>query len=246
MSLRVVARELTQGLVQLLYPGLCHLCGQALPAEQTHFCAVCRSALTTDPFATCPRCAATVGPHVPLEDGCVHCRGVHFHFERAIRLGLYDGLLRDGILRLKHATGEGLADVLGALWASHAEGQLRSLGAGVIVPVPLHWLRRWRRGYNQSAALAHALAERLGLPCHPAWLRRTRATPRQTRQAPSDRPANVRGAFASRRSAGLTGKTVLLVDDVLTTGSTCSEAARALREAGAGRVVVAVLARSHG
>jgi predicted amidophosphoribosyltransferase len=112
--------------------------------------------------------------------------------------------------------------------------------------VPLHWRRRLARGYDQSAALARGLAARLGLPCATAVLRRIRNTPMQTLQTASGRPGNVRGAFRPRRPGALQGKAVLLMDDVMTTGSTANEAARALRESGAGRVVVAVLARSHG
>jgi predicted amidophosphoribosyltransferase len=110
----------------------------------------------------------------------------------------------------------------------------------------LHWLRRWRRGYNQSAALARGIATRLGLPCHPSWLRRIRNTPQQTHQTPAGRKANVRGAFRTRPGAPVRGRTILLVDDVMTTGVTASEAARALRAGGASRVVVAVLARAQG
>jgi ComF family protein len=109
---------------------------------------------------------------------------------------------------------------------------------------PPLWRRRWWRGYNQSEALARPLAARLGLACHPSALRRIRNTPQQTTQTATARLDNVRNAFRAR--AGLTGRTVLLVDDVMTTGSTVAEATRALRRAGARRVVVAVLARAHG
>jgi ComF family protein len=149
------------------------------------------------------------------------------------------------ILRLKQSSGEMLADFLGELWAEHAASKLKELGPDVIIPVPLHWWRRWTRGYNQSETLARALARHLGLPFRPHWLRRVRNTPRQTSQAPSGRRDNVKNAFRARSTASLRGKTVLLVDDVLTTGSTCSEAARALRAAGAGRVVATILAHSQ-
>jgi predicted amidophosphoribosyltransferase len=145
---------------------------------------------------------------------------------------------------MKHTSGEGIAEVLGNLWAEHAGPQLRALGAGVVIPVPLHWWRRLARGYNQSETLARSLATALHLPCHPRWLRRVRATPKQTQQTPAGRWDNVRGSFRARPRAALRGVSVLLVDDVLTTGGTASEAARALRAAGAARVVVAVLA--HG
>jgi ComF family protein len=210
------------------------------------FCAACRVTLTTDPFETCPRCAGTVGPFAHCEDGCSRCRNVPYEFERAVRLGPYDGLLREMILRLKHPTGQMLADLLGDLWAEQAGPKLRALGAEVVIPVPLHWWRRFARGYNQSEALARALAHHLSLPCRSGWLRRVRNTPQQTRQTPAGRRENVKNAFRARPRAALRGKTVLLVDDVLTTGSTCSEAARALRAAGAARVVAAVLAHSQG
>lgn len=243
---RALGRELTRGLIQLLYPGTCVVCGQPLPPDQDHFCRGCRATLTADPHAVCPRCAGTVGPFVSLEEGCSHCRGSAFHFESVLRLGPYEGALRDVILRLKHESGEGLADLLGALWAAHAESRLRDLHADGIVPVPLHWRRYWRRGYNQSESLARALAARLHVPCRPRWLRRIRNTPQQTAQSSAARAENVRGAFQGRPRPELRGQTILLVDDVLTTGSTASEAARALRRAGAGRVVVAVLARAQG
>jgi predicted amidophosphoribosyltransferase len=86
----------------------------------------------------------------------------------------------------------------------------------------------------------------LRLPCRPRWLRRIRHTPKQTEQTPAARRENVKGAFRAARGGALAGQAVLLVDDVMTTGSTVSEAARALRDAGARQVVVAVLARAHG
>ncbi len=246
-TLRSAGWQLARGLLELVYPSTCFVCGQFLPAEQANFCTRCRSALTTDPFPCCPRCAGTVGPYVHLEGGCTACRDQSFHFECVVRLGPYDGLLRQVILRLKHASGEGLAEVLGELWASHLEKRLRDLKVDVIVPVPLHWWRRWTRGYNQSEVLARAIAHRLHIPCKPGWLRRIRNTPQQFKQTGATaRHENVRKAFSARTWAALRGKTILLVDDVLTTGSTASDAARALRIAGAARIVVAVLAGGHG
>jgi ComF family protein len=147
---------------------------------------------------------------------------------------------------MKHRSGELLAEVVGALWAEQTEARLREVRADIVVPVPLHWRRRLARGYNQSEALARAVADRLGLPCRPSLLRRVRHTPQQTQQSPAGRRDNVRGAFAARLGRAFAGKSILLVDDVMTTGSTASEAARALREDGAARVVVAVLARAQG
>jgi ComF family protein len=162
-----------------------------------------------------------------------------------MRLGPYEGLLREVILRLKHSAGEGLAESVGRLWAIHSQSRFRELRPDFIVPVPLHWWRRWQRGYNQSETLARAVAAALRIPFRKSWLRRIRNTPRQVDQTATDRRTNVRGAFRSRLRPEARGKTILLVDDVLTTGTTASEAARALRAAGAARIVVAVLAHSQ-
>jgi ComF family protein len=185
-----------------------------------------------------------VGPFANVENGCLLCRDSTFHFQRTLRLGPYDGLLRDLILRMKYSSGEALAEMLGELWAEHAGQELRALGVAVVIPVPLHWRRRWTRGYNQSEALARSLAYRLGLPCRPRWLRRIRHTPFQTQRSATERRENVKGVFQSRAGEQLKGRSILLVDDVLTTGSTASEAARALIAAGGREVTVAVLA--HG
>jgi len=186
-----------------------------------------------------------VGPYVNLAGGCTLCRNEHFAFDSVLRLGRYEGLLRDVVLRLKHHSGAGLAEALGDLWADHAASQLRAAAIEVIIPVPLHWWRRWRRGYNQSEALAQALARILGVPCRPSWLSRGRATSVQHYQpSASARRENVRDAFHTRYGASIKGRKILLIDDVMNTGSTAHEAARPLRAAGAASIVVAVLARA--
>jgi ComF family protein len=239
--LRPFFRDLGRGLLHLAYPGVCMLCTRPTAIGAGDFCGDCRNELVVDPHATCQRCASTVGPNLQTGPDCVRCRGVPFGFERVIRLGPYEGLRRDAILRMKHGYNEGLAEAIGELWTTEAMGPLRAVGAGAVVPIPLHWRRRWTRGYNQAAALARALASGLRLPCHERWLRRVKATPFQSGGRDARR-ANVRGAFQAATDPRLRGLTVLLVDDVLTTGSTASVAARALRAAGAARVVVAVLA----
>lgn len=242
-SLIRAGKTFTRGLVHLLYPNTCWGCGRDLPEDQTGFCLPCRTAMTTDPHPTCPRCSSSVGPFVNLEDGCSQCRNVSFSFDRVYRLGPYEGILREVILRLKSWHGEGLAEVVGKLWAEQMEARLRAEKPDVVVPVPLHWRKHWQRGYNQSQTLARVLAKHLRLPCR-RWLRRIRATPQQRAQTQSARRENVRDAFRACQGLRLEGKNVLLVDDVLTTGSTASEAARALRSARPARIIVAVLAHA--
>jgi ComF family protein len=241
-----VGRGLLAGARDLVYPACCLLCGDPLPEGRPHFCPACQEGLFTDLHPNCPRCAGTVGPYAVRERRCPACREEAFSFEQAIRLGPYDGLLREVILRVKHQRGEGLAELLGELWAGRAAARFAALRIDVIVPVPLHWLRRWQRGYNQSAALSRGLSATLGVPCQPSGLRRVRHTSLQPNQSPAGRKANVRGAFRARAEPALRGRSVLLVDDVMTTGATADVAAGALIRAGAARVVVAVLARAQG
>jgi ComF family protein len=155
----------------------------------------------------------------------------------------YDGLLREQILRMKKPTGEMLAELMGDLFAAAVGPRVKECQPDMVLPIPLHWRRRWSRGFNQSERLAEGVAAYLGIPCRPRWLRRTRATADQVQQTPAGRRDNVKNAFAAR-TGQLKDKTVLIIDDVLTTGSTASEAARALKQAGAAKVWVAVLA--HG
>jgi ComF family protein len=243
--LTATGRHLLAGAQDLVYPACCFLCERRLPAGSPHFCPNCHQKLFTDPHPCCPRCAGTIGPFALIDGRCRACRDESLAFEQAVRLGPYDGLLREVILRLKHQTGEVLAELLGEYWADAAAARFAQLQCDVIVPVPLHWIRRWRRGYNQSASLGRGLSMRLGIP-RQSWLRRVRNTPEQTKQTLAGRRANVRGAFRVRSGVALQGRSVLLVDDVMTTGATAGEAARVLRKSGASRVAVAALARAHG
>jgi ComF family protein len=145
---------------------------------------------------------------------------------------------------MKSSDGEALAEMLGRVFCEVAGGRIRTLGVDTVVPVPAHWRRQWSRGYNQAAAIAREIATGLGARFESRLLRRVRHTAQQLLLTATARRENVRGVFRVRRGASPGGKRILLVDDVMTTGSTASEAARTLRAAGAEWVVVAVLARA--
>jgi ComF family protein len=158
----------------------------------------------------------------------------------------YEGLLREVILRTKQWTGEDLAEVIAAIWAKTLAPRLAPLQPDVTIPIPLHWTRRWRRGFNSCDLLAQSLARELGIAFSANSLRRIRATASQTEQpSASARRDNVKHAFQSHHGEHLLGKTILLIDDVLTTGSTASEAARALRVHKPKAIYVAVMAHDR-
>ncbi len=244
--MRRLVAEFTHNLSRLLYPNSCLICDarEADPAEFRHgVCNSCFRSVTADPFDTCPWCAQTVGPHTDTTKGCPECRGTPLGFDRAIRLGPYDGQLREAVLRTKVLAGEGLADMFGRIFAEVRGEDIRTAKVDLVAPVPLHWWRKWQRGYNQSEAVARELAAALDVPFVPKLLRRVKWTPQQAQPTRAARQENVKGAFRTNRSARIAGATVLLVDDVMTTGSTLGEAARVLRAGGAGWVIAAVLAR---
>jgi ComF family protein len=201
--------------------------------------------LVDDPFPTCPRCSSTVGPNLVLDKGCPACQEKSFAFDGVFRMAPYDGLLREVLLRMKHWSGEELTEVIGSLWARQLARRVAPLHPDIVVPVPLHWTRRWWRGFNQSAVLAECLAKELDVPLGERVLHRIRRTKQQKLQSTSaSRSDNVRQAFQARAGVDLAEKTVLLVDDVMTSGATASESARALRTHRPKAIFVAVVA--HG
>jgi ComF family protein len=177
-------------------------------------------------------------------DGCSGCRGRRLGFDAAVALGPYQGPIRAACLRLKHPRSAWLAPGLAELIAEVHGAILAREPESVVVPVPLHWRRGWSRGYNQSLALAAGLACRLRKPLVEA-LRRVAPTPPLARLSRTERAAVMHAAFRVRPRVRIAGRPVLLVDDILTTGATCGEAARTLKRAGAGPITAVVVGRAE-
>jgi ComF family protein len=235
-------RELLFGVRDFVFPPICWLCGQVMETEPD-FCRSCQERFRESYRRACWRCGRSVGPFADTSGGCDRCAGEYYPFRSVRRLGRYEGVLREAILKIKHLNGEGLAVALGRLL-----GQMLAqtdCPCDAVVPVPLHWLRYWQRGYNQAQAIAEGIAQVLGKPVLPRLLRRQRYTPSQPNQPVTRREENLRGAFALGRGASHLPSAILLVDDVMTTGSTLREAARVLRSAGVRQIHVAVLARAE-
>jgi ComF family protein len=229
----------------LVFPWECALCGA--PGEASPFCEGCRDELLDASGVPCERCAMPVGPWADRTGGCSECRGKSLGFDGVIALGPYAGPIRHLCLRLKAERNAWLAPWLAAVLAESRAEALRSCvpGDSWVVPIPLHWRRRLRRGYNQSEALALGLSKRLALRMARP-LRRVRATPPLARSGRSERARVMRDAFRAKDSPSLQGRVILLVDDILTTGATCGAAARALKRAGAARVIAVVVGRAEG
>ena len=238
--------------VEFLYPPACAFCGSeeleptTRAGRQPLLCSRCEEALAPAIPFSCGRCGAPVGPHLEASSGCVHCRGERFAFERVIRLGVYQGPLRAACLKAKRPSSESVATALGELLWQHQEVELAAVQPARIVAVPHHWTTRLRRGHNPAETVATVLSRRLRVPLDRHRLAKVRRTPPQTALTATERRRNLRGAFGERGWTLLSGERILLVDDILTTGSTAHEAAKVLRKAGAASVYVAVVARSVG
>ncbi len=234
--------------VDLLFPPGCVVCGVELEEfpDGVALCDQCQSALPRLAWATCERCAARV-PEIPgPTPDCKHCRDHKIQFDQTLALGAYDGLLRDLVLEMKEDASNRLANAFGKRIANHWGEAIRALKPDVVVPIPMHAWRRLSRRANPAAALAGALARQLGLGVEPNLLQWRSDASAQVGLSQRGRFRNMRGVMQVRHGYRLDAPRVLVVDDILTTGATCSEAARALKRAGAAQVTVVVVGRTTG
>lgn len=241
-SLTSLFTPVKEGLKDLFYPPHCEGCGQALEDGAEVLCPSClaQSPRLQRPF--CEVCSQPFSGTLPVFE-CINCRNRHFHFICAVAVFRARGPLRHLIHRVKYGQELHLVHPL-ARWLNCAweDSRIASIGHDALVPVPLHPLRQREREFNQAEELARALGKIRKLPVWPA-LRRVRATVTQTEFDREERMQNLRNAFAFRHNFVVQGKRLILVDDVLTTGSTLDECARILLEAGAKSVRAITLAR---
>lgn len=225
----------------LLWPHRCIGCDRLVPKDEK-LCSPC--AATAIPIdQACPGCA------LPLAaDSCLECRRRSSPLASVIAVFAYGGAITQGLLRLKHAQRRDVARPLGSLMAA-ALARSKS-GVDALLPVPLHPRRLRTRGFNQALELLQRARQALPREPEPGariWfddLRRVKDTPPLGRESPQERRRRVAGAFAVVSPRRVENRTLLLVDDVMTTGATLTACADALVEAGARQVHALVLARA--
>ena len=231
----------------LLYPSFCRLCSEPLdePGEKV-VCRACLARLVPRRGPLCPACGRfhEGGGEDHVCSTCLD-RAPAFSVHRSC--GTYGGTLKDVILLFKYRKYAPLSRPLAAYAAACTEGETGLWeGADFLVPVPLHPARRRERGFNQSRLLARDLAVLRGMRVLEGCLVKTGNVPPQAGLHAAERETNVKGAYAVRRRQKVEGKTLVLLDDVSTTGATIRECARVLVEAGAKDVRAITLARAGG
>lgn len=235
----------------MLFPPNCSLCAIPIRSDYrlsggNNLCNRCISDLTARDSLSCLRCARPLPKGLSGDSGsCPHCHRKGPRFERTYAVGVYVGVLRETVLRMKSPIGESLCLAMGGLLG---ENLARSMTAAPshIVAVPTHWTRRLRRNFNCADILLEAITAKIGIHACPKLIRCRRKTRKQGTLLPHERLKNVRGAYRVSAGYAISGAKVLLIDDVMTTGATANEIAKILRRAGAASVEVAVVARGVG
>ncbi|WP_305044424.1 ComF family protein [Geoalkalibacter sp.] len=236
-------------LLRLLLPPCCPFC-EALLEDQagfsSGFCAVCRESFRSPASPCCPRCCLPYPTQGGTDHLCEPCQRREPPFCWVAAAALYEGELREAVHRFKFGGRLDLDRPLGRLMLERLGERLRAFAPQAVVAVPLHPRRLRERGYNQALLLARVLGKELGVAVPSAGLVRSRETQSQQRLSRDERWRNLQGIFVA--GAGIAGRRILLVDDVVTTGATAAECARSLLAAGAASVAVAALARAprHG
>jgi competence protein ComFC len=239
----VVKLDPLRALSSLFYPPLCVVCSSNIDGHE-YLCESCRGRAPriTPPF--CAKCSEPFSGAITQTFSCANCEHRTLHFDAAIAAYRSRGLVRKLVHDFKYGRQRHLRHPL-AEWLREAmrDPRLHGRRFDLIVPVPLHPTRERERGFNQATLLAELLAGQVAAPLSPA-LERIRYTITQTAYDRAERMENLHDAFRLRKNMNVRELHVLLIDDVLTTGSTLSECARVLKEGGAISVYAATAARA--
>jgi ComF family protein len=244
------AAVLAQGLFTALFPSDCRLCSTPLTnISRLPVCPSCLLAMVPISASTCEICGERLGVDYSASANqiCPACQESRPHFTKAAAYGAYDGGLRELIHLLKYEQVAPAAGVLGHMLAEAIQKLSPIADSILVIPVPLHRSKRRQRGFNQAELIARAALKINALPSAKLAgdvLERTRPTVSQIGLTRPQRVENIRGAFRVRHPSRVSGRNIVLVDDVLTTGTTVSECARILRKAGAEKVWIATVART--
>jgi competence protein ComFC len=241
-----VLGDFVKAIVGIVYPATCITCKERLknkPAIENLVCADCWGKIKRNLPPFCYRCGRHLEKNIQTKNICPGCIKKTLHFDRAFSPCLYEGTLKELIHEFKYKNKDYLGSVLSRLMIEFIrEYNLPMEKIEFIIPIPLHKTRLREREFNQAQILSNHIALEFNKKVMPDNLRRSRYTKTQTELEENERFLNVKDSFVIDKSQDIKGKNILLVDDVLTTAATSSEAAYALKSAGANIVFVLTLA----
>ena len=217
-------------LLDIIYPRYCLECGKNLGSTK-HFylCAECISEITfVNQSNTCPVCGIDLGPYTGGNILCRDCAINKPRFDKALAVARYEGVMRNIILKLKYQKDKPLAVPLSQLITKTIAGSKENID--LVMPTPLYRTKLKERGFNQSQLLADGVANILKIKLSVDNLTKTRETQDQAGLDGLARRENLKNAFSVSRPDEIKGKNILLIDDVLTTGTTVSEISRVLKK----------------
>jgi competence protein ComFC len=237
-------KEWLDGALGLFYPPVCQVCRQEAASACDGYVGLgCRRDVRWVQPPFCDHCGLPYEGAITTEFECSNCFEQVLHFSTARAVVVASGVVRDVLHGYKYRRGLWFEPFLGRLLVEGAGPALTAAGCDVLVPVPLHPVKRREREFNQAERLARWLGRALKIPVRSDLIRREHPTRTQTRLTRLERAANVGRAFVACRKRALSGERVVLVDDVLTTGATASACAGVLLGMGAGEVAVWTVAR---
>lgn len=251
---RHVFHQRLNQIVSLVYPAACVGCEQSLSRTpklvdeefQSNWCDDCWVLLPEAWQRGCPKCGAFIKRPETFGDRCALCHDMPLKFDSSVSLGNYQGMLKRLVLDLKRDMNELLSFQLGRLLGMRLMQQEFFDQADILIPVPIHWRRRFQRGFHAAAVIAEGVSSTADIAVGNGLVSCERLTEKQGTLSGPKRFANVKDAFKLRPMASVEGANVVIVDDVMTSGATLGELAKMLKKAGAESVHCAVVARGTG
>ena len=233
------------GLADVVWPRICEMCGRQSDRPGRHVCSECLMRIPFLPTQGCCRVCGRSAAASAVEFVCDNCQGARAPaFDRAASAVRFEGAAREALLRFKFRRRLYLRDDFVDWMEAALNARFDVSAVDAVLPMPSTFLRRLARGYDQCEILASDLAKRIGRSCLARAIGRRGMPKRQAELSAEERFENAKGTFRVRDASAVRGRTLLLVDDIMTTGATLSECARTLKAAGAWRVWCVTAARS--
>jgi ComF family protein len=236
----------TDAALSFIYPDVCQLCGANRATQREGYvCGDCRADVRFIKAPFCDCCGLPFEGEISGTFECTNCREMELHFASARSAVMARGPVLEAIHRYKYDGHLWFEEFLSELFIHGSRDWFRERSPDALIPVPLFPVKERERGFNQAERLARRLGAAVNVPVRSDFLKRVLPTPSQTRLSRTQRAENMRNAFALKRDEQLSAVSLVLIDDVFTTGATTSACAKLLLKAGAARVVVWTMARAE-